>query len=450
MKTVKVKKGWSCEKIAGKPSSEVVDRSAVSRVAAVPVAIPFIKPRLLVAEGDRVKIGTALFEDKKNPDIKFLSPGAGKIEKITYGPRRVIEEIIILLDADEAKESFKTFQASEIAALDRQDLIAHLMAGGMWGFIRQLPFRAIADPKATPNAVWITLGSADPFQPAAGVYLKNNQSFFDLGLKALERLANTVNISWFDTGSKQEKHDIDITPTHRIRGGFPASDAGVVLFHTKKSPDENQDWYMDGQDVVVLGKFLQTGAYPTDRIVAFSDGTSDGCHVKTRMGARFKDVAAGKASPDPARWVAGGLFSGYSGTADTFLGFYETSVMVVKDPHQGEFFGFVRPGFSKLSNSRTIMSTFFSKPLPADTGLHGEERPCVNCGYCAAVCPVNIMPQYTYKSLYADEIEDALKHGLLDCVECGLCSFVCPSKIDLTDFLIAARRRYHKELQQGV
>ena len=60
------------------------------------------------------------------------------------------------------------------------------------------------------------------------------------------------------------------------------------------------------------------------------------------------------------------------------------------------------------------------------------------------------MPQYTYKSLYADEIEEALAHGLLDCVECGLCSFVCPSKIDLSEYLIDARHLYHKELDQIV
>jgi Na+-transporting NADH:ubiquinone oxidoreductase subunit A len=97
-----------------------------------------------------------------------------------------------------------------------------------------------------------------------------------------------------------------------------------------------------------------------------------------------------------------------------------------------------------------VISAISSKPLPINNDMHGEKRPCINCGYCAEICPVDIMPQYAYKSIYADEIEEALAYGLLDCVECGLCSFVCPSKIDLSDYLIDARHRYHKELSQGV
>ena len=463
MKTVKVKKGWPFKKIAGKPSLRTASRPAKKYVAAMPVHIPFIKPRLLVSEGDRVKIGTALFEDKQNTGIRFLSPGGGILEKIDYGPRRVIKEMRIRLDDAEAAESFDSFTASDIDAMSRDILTGHLMNGGMWGFLRQLPFRNIADPEAKPHAVWVTLGSADPFQPSASVYLKDNKHFFDLGIKALDRLAGTVHIAWHDSGSKPKKNspdvqpdaqiDIrtDIRPTHRVRGGFPASDAGVVLFHTKQSPDENRDWFIDGQDVVLIGKFLHTGVYPTERTVAFSDGMAENsCHITTRAGVRFSDLAAPETDIAHPLWVAGGLFTGYTGSGDNFLGYYETSVMIIEKSHASEFFGFVRPGWSKLSNSRTLLSALSSRPLAVDSDMHGEERPCVNCGYCAAICPVDIMPQYTYKSLYADEIEDALRHGLLDCVECGLCSFVCPSKIDLTDFFISARKRYHKELQQGV
>jgi Na+-transporting NADH:ubiquinone oxidoreductase subunit A len=80
-----------------------------------------------------------------------------------------------------------------------------------------------------------------------------------------------------------------------------------------------------------------------------------------------------------------------------------------------------------------------------DATYHGEERACVNCGYCTDVCPVDILPQFTYKSILADEIEEALAHGLLDCVECGLCSYVCPSKIELFDVLKNTKRAYYLE-----
>jgi len=77
--------------------------------------------------------------------------------------------------------------------------------------------------------------------------------------------------------------------------------------------------------------------------------------------------------------------------------------------------------------------------------MHGEERACVNCGYCSDVCPVDILPQFTLKSLLVDEIEEALAHGLLDCVQCGLCTYVCPSKIELADTLTRFKASYYKE-----
>jgi Na+-transporting NADH:ubiquinone oxidoreductase subunit A len=94
------------------------------------------------------------------------------------------------------------------------------------------------------------------------------------------------------------------------------------------------------------------------------------------------------------------------------------------------------------------MSSFSFVPLPVNTDMHGEIRPCINCGYCASVCPVDILPQFACKNIWADEIEEALACGLLDCVECGLCSFVCPSKIELAETLKIARKQYHKELHQ--
>ncbi|MBC2716654.1 MAG: 4Fe-4S dicluster domain-containing protein [Desulfobacteraceae bacterium] len=449
MKTVKIKKGWQF-KITGKPSQRIEERPANTYVASLPEKIPFVKPRLHVQKGDNVKIGSVLFEDKKHSDLKFLSPGSGRISDINYGPRRVIQEVVIALDDNETHEPFNVYSEPVLDEIDRNTLISRLMSGGMWPFIRQLPFRQIADPDFLPNAVWVTLGSADPFQPSAQVYLKDQADFFESGIKAIRRLADTVSICRYDETSDKNDSAANMV-THRILGKYPASDPGVVLYHTKKTASENQDWYIDGQDVIHIGKFLKTGAYPTDRIVSFSDGSSENSfHLKTRMGVRLNDLVSRKTDNQYKRWIVGGVLSGYMSTFDNFLDLYHTSIMIIEESHESELFGFVRPGSKKLSNSRTVLSAASSEPLSINSDMHGEKRPCVNCGYCANICPVDIMPQFTYKSIDADEIEEALAYGLLDCVECGLCSFVCPSKIELSDFLINAKHRYHKELNQIV
>ena len=77
--------------------------------------------------------------------------------------------------------------------------------------------------------------------------------------------------------------------------------------------------------------------------------------------------------------------------------------------------------------------------------VHGSDRACIACGYCTQVCPVDILPQFTYKAILAGEVEESLEHGLLDCVECGLCSYVCPSKIELFETLKNAKADFYKE-----
>jgi Na+-transporting NADH:ubiquinone oxidoreductase subunit A len=448
MKTVKVNKGWRF-KIKGAPSVRTENRLDLTHVAVTPSKIPFIKPRLCVQAGDRVKIGSPLFEDKKNPDIKFLSPGGGEIVAINYGRRRIIVEIIIALDTDESYASFESFNAKTLSQLDRKALISILMAGGVWPFIRQLPHREIADRKSKPAAIWVALDSADPFQPLPEVCYKDHQPFFDMGIKALFKLSDSVNISRY--AKNRAVNGLDQLVTHQVRGNYPANDPGVVLYHTKQSATDNHAWYINGQDVLLIGEFLSTGRYPVARIVTFSDGTDKNSrHIKTRMGASLSELFPSHKNMDHLRWIIGGIFSGYTSHADGFLGMYETSVMVIKEAVKSEFFGFARPGSDKLSHSKTVLSAMSSAPLSVNSDMHGEERPCINCGYCAKICPVDILPQYTYKCIYADEIEEALSHGLLDCVECGLCSFVCPSKIELFQTFINAKHMYRKEVKQGV
>jgi len=72
--------------------------------------------------------------------------------------------------------------------------------------------------------------------------------------------------------------------------------------------------------------------------------------------------------------------------------------------------------------------------------------PCLRCGHCVDVCPMNLVPTYIEKLVAADRVDDAVEVGLLDCMECGSCSYVCPSKRRLVHYFKygkyeAARRR---------
>lgn len=444
MVSIKIKKGIHLN-VSGRPSKKLEAAPPPAYVAAIPEFIPMIKPKPAVDVGDAVQIGSVLFTDKKRPELQFLSPGGGKVVAVNYGPRRVIREIVIELAAREKTKKFPSFSTAELNKAKKDKIARVLMAGGVWPFIKALPLREIASPDDPPNSIWVGLEGKDPFQPMPQVYLNKQKTLFSFGIKILKKFCPHVYV--IAPRENAYLHDnFKEFISHTVEGEYPADDPGVILYHHKQSPDENHAWYIHGQDLLSLAKMLKTGTYPVERIVAVS-GLSGrkSRHLNTRIGVKIGTLVPEVTDMIGVRCVTGGVFDGRLTRKDSYLGFYETSVNIVPEMTEKDFFGFLKPGFHRPGYSRAFLSVFNTSPFELDSGLHGQERACINCGNCAEVCAVDILPQFMYKSLMAEEIEEALSHGLLDCVECGLCSYVCPSKIELTAVFVEERRRYYKE-----
>ncbi len=445
MKSIRIQKGYDLP-IYGEPSRELVRIVTPECVASLPERIPFVKPRLLVKEGNTVKIGSILFEDKRNPDVKFLSPGGGSIQQINYGKRRVVKEIIIKLDGEEKRELFETYAETDFDNIKRPDLVSAIMRGGCWGLFRVLPFGDIPDQGMEPPSIIVSIDSKEPFQPSPEVYLKHNADLFQFGVNILKKLSKKVHLTITDT--HVDNSPLNGLPTHVMKGPYPAGDPGVLLYHTKQHPEENNAWTITGQNLLLLAGLLKNGHYPIERtMVVAGGGANVQRHLATRMGVPLRLVAGESPEvPGRSRFITGGLFSGYPSEKESFLGLFETALIILPEGDEKELFGFARPGFSKPSYSRAFLSSLNRDPLLMDCGMHGEVRACINCGYCSEVCAVDILPQFTLKSILAGEVEESLAHGLLDCVSCGLCTYVCPSKIDLCESLQQARDAYYKEI----
>ena len=58
-----------------------------------------------------------------------------------------------------------------------------------------------------------------------------------------------------------------------------------------------------------------------------------------------------------------------------------------------------------------------------------EPTPCLNCGKCADVCPMHLMPMDTAFYAVAGDFDAAAKYGqTAACIECGACEYICPAK----------------------
>jgi Na+-transporting NADH:ubiquinone oxidoreductase subunit A len=448
MHDVKIKKGYRV-RMAGEPSNQLESLADPSQIAFLPEKIPFIKPRLHVAQGDSVEIGSILFEDKRNPDFKFLCPAGGVVSRIHFGPRRVIEAIVLDCDLEhEAHVKFPSISTTELASMDRRKLVGHILTGGLWWLFRQLPFRDLPDPETIPPAIIVGLSAKEPFQPLPHVYLQDRLDLLTFGLKVLDQLSGG-NVVVFASGDTPLPDEANQALTHRVWGNYPADDPGTLLYHIKTSEKENRSWFISGQDLILLAQLLTQGEYPVERVISVAGSSaSNPQHFRTRLGVPLAHLMDIDTVDSAVRFVVGGLFRGYESDRRGFMGHYETALNLVPSGSNAEFLSLFNPGLSKPTFSRVFLSRLNPEKLTYDCNLNGGVRACVACMHCADVCPVDILPHMTYKAVLADEVEEYLEHGLLDCVACGLCSYVCPSKIELSQTFIGAKAAYAKEQKE--
>lgn len=139
------------------------------------------------------------------------------------------------------------------------------------------------------------------------------------------------------------------------------------------------------------------------------DGVNQPMNVRARIGTTIDDIIkfTGGYSDRAKQLIIGGPMTGNSVTTDR--------VPVVK-----------------ATNCILVSS---EKPSA------GPELPCIRCGECAQVCPVQLQPQQLFWYACADDETKLREFGLVDCIECGCCDVVCPSHIPLTaDFRVAKGR----------
>ena len=63
---------------------------------------------MCVEEGETVRRGQLLFEDRTTPGVRYTAPGAGRVAAINRGRRRALQSVVVQLDSTEDDVEFES------------------------------------------------------------------------------------------------------------------------------------------------------------------------------------------------------------------------------------------------------------------------------------------------------------------------------------------------------
>ena len=415
--------------MSGIPPSNSISDHGSPTVSLMPNKFRGVKPKLMISEGEHVKIGQAIFFDKTKPNVKWASPGNGKVKKIKFGPRRVIEEVEIAVEGSEALEN-KVFTKEQIDSSDRNTILNHILEANLFPLIRQRPFNKIANPKASPRDIFISGYNTAPLSVDIHAIIKDNEEFFQLGLTVLSKLTDG---QVFLTLKNEIKFD-DVK-VQTISGPHPAGNIGIQIHHTKPLKPNEIVWTVNAQHVITLGRLFKTGIYDPKIVISVGgSGSNKPENLRVTTGSSVGSIIENQQLNSPVRLVSGDVLTGEIVSQENFIGFYDSTITILNDDVKRPFLGMLSLGNSKTKYSLTnTFLTFTDSLFNFTTSQNGEKRAMVPINAWENVLPMNILPNPLYRAILSQDIEEMEKLGIWECddEDFALCSFACPSKIDV-------------------
>lgn len=430
---IKITKGLNLP-IAGMPSQQISSKPAVKRVALLGEEYIGMRPSMAVREGDRVQKGQLLFEDKKNPGVRFTAPASGTISAIHRGERRVLQSVVIDVDGDDAVP-FPRYELADLAALTRETVQRQLLESGMWTAFRTRPFSKIPAPGSVPAAIFVTAIDTNPLAADPQPIILAQREAFDAGLTLLTRLTDGKVHVCQASGGKLGGHPVGQVTFNQFAGPHPAGLVGTHIHFLEPVSLKKQVWHLNYQDVIAVGKLFLEGELFVERIIALGGPqVKEPRLLKTCSGASLDELLADELLDDENRVISGSVLSGtHAQGPHAFLGRFHLQISVVKEGREKELFGWVMPGKDKFSITRTTLGHFMKRKLfNFSTDTNGGERAMVPIGNYERVMPLDILPTMLLRDLLAGDTDSAQALGCLELDEedLALCTYVCPGKYE--------------------
>lgn len=385
----------------------------------------------LVKPGDEVKVGQKIGQSDAFVSAPVHSSVSGKVKSIT--PMAIptgltVNCVVIESDGEnQVHESVKSRgNLEELSSKEIIDIIKEAGITGMGGagFPTYVKLSPPSDKKI--DTIIINGAECEPYLTADHKLMLNEAEKIVFGVKAIMKAVNVENaiiaiennkpdaIKLLEKASENEanikvaslkvkypqgdeKRLISATLGRAVPSGGLPMDVGAIVCNVSTTKAI--------ADAVLEGKPLY------ERIVTVTgNGIKEPKNLIAKIGTPFKDLIAqcgGFNEGSPGKIVMGGPMMGISQ--------FTIDVPVIKG-----------------SGGILVLTEEEAKPVPMG--------PCIKCGKCVEVCPVNLQPLYLSSYSLKDKFDKAEELHALDCVECGGCSYICPAKRPLVESIRVAKR----------
>lgn len=444
---IKLRKGLDVN-LKGKAAMEFVQVENPGMYALVPDDFTGMKPKVVVREGDSVKVGDALFVDKNHPEVKFVSPVSGTVAMVERGERRKVLSVRVQADAE---CQYVEFGKKDVARMTGQAVKEALLESGLFAFFKQRPYDVTANPDDAPKAIFVSAFNSMPLAADFEFVLKGREADFQTGLDALAKMAKThLGVSAKQTATAlTAAKNVEVTV---FDGPAPAGNVGVQINHVDPINKGEVVWTIGAEEVIFIGHLFNTGRLDFTRVIAFA-----GSEVKTPayrkmvVGQQLTTLVKGQVNADRTlRIINGNVMTGVKTTADGFLGAHTTEVNVIPegdDVH--EMLGWIMPRFGEYSTSRSYCSWMMGKKeFTLDARIKGGERHLIMSGEYDRVFPMDIFPEQLVKAVITGDIDRMEALGIYEVApeDFALCEFVDSSKLEVQRIIREGLDMLRKEM----
>lgn len=446
---IKLRKGLDIKLKGAAPAAECVQLKQAASYALVPDDFTGITPKVVVAAGQAVKAGDALFVDKWHPTLKFASPVSGVVTAVNRGARRKVMSIVVEPDG---KGDSVAFGVKSVHSLTPEQVKTALLESGLMAFVRQRPYDIVANPDQTPKAIFVSAFDSAPLAPDFEVVLKGHEAEWQAGLSALAKMAPTfLGISTKQTAKAlTDAQNVNITA---FAGRHPAGNVGVQINHTKPVNKGEVVWTVAAQDVILMGHLFNKGTVSFERTIALAGtGLTKPTYARVTLGAQMADVLGTNIKYDRHyRIIGGNVLTGRPVKKTAWLPAFANMVTVIPEGDDtNELLGWIAPRFNHFSVSRSFLSFLTPKrAYDIDARVKGGERHMIASGEYDKVFPMDIYPEYLIKAIITGDVDKMEAMGIYEVApeDFALCEFVDSSKLELQRIVREGLNKLRAEME---